>query len=126
MAELINLPTFREPRGTLTVVEKRLPFEIKRIFYIYGVDDSVRGKHRHHKTVQAAICLAGSCSISNDNGKNEKEKFHLNSPDKCLILYPEDFHWMHNFTKDAILLVLASETFDPQDYIYKPYNEEQF
>lgn len=120
MAKLISLDTHTDKRGSLTVIEKIIPFEIKRIFYIYGVDDSVRGKHRHHKTTQAAVCIAGSCIISNDNGK-EKQDFTLDAPNKCLILYPEDYHSMHHFSKDAILLVLASEYFDPQDYIYEPY-----
>jgi hypothetical protein len=120
MAELIRLNTFADKRGSLTVIEKTLPFEVKRIFYIYGVDDSVRGRHRHHKTIQAAICIAGSCRISNDDGHVEEE-FLMDSPDKCLIIYPKDFHWMHGFTKDAILLVIASENFDPADYIYEPY-----
>lgn len=120
MPELIHLHTFSDKRGSLTVMEKVLPFDIKRLFYIYGVDDSVRGKHRHHRTTQAAVCIAGSCIISNDNGE-KKEQFVLDSPDKCLILYPEDYHWMHHFTKDAILLVVASEYFNPEDYIYEPY-----
>ena len=120
MPEIIQLNSFSNKRGALTVIEKIIPFDIKRVFYIYGVDDSVRGMHRHHKTIQAAICISGSCIISNDNG-NEKKEFLLDSPDKCLLLYPEDYHWMHKFTKNAILLVLASEYFDPQDYIYEPY-----
>ena len=55
MAELIDLKTYTDQHGNLTVIEKVIPFDIKRIFYIYGVDDSVRGGHRHHKTIQAAI-----------------------------------------------------------------------
>ena len=84
------------------------------------MDESIRGNHRHHKTIQAAICIKGSCIISNDNGIN-KEAFLLDTPTKCLILNPEDYHSMHNFTSDAILLVLASEHFDSKDYIYEPY-----
>lgn len=121
MARLIDLKTFTDTRGNLTVVEKIVPFELKRIFYIYGVDDSVRGGHRHHKTIQAAICIAGSCIISNDNGI-VKENFLLDKPNKALLLLPEDYHTMHSFTPDAILLVLASEYFDPEDYIYQSYN----
>ena len=90
------------------------------IFYIYGVDDSVRGGHRHHKTIQAAICLQGSCHINNNNG-NKKEEFTLDSPHKCLILEPSDWHTMDRFTSDAILMVLASEYFDANDYIFEPY-----
>ncbi len=121
MPELISLPTFSDARGSLTVLEKVIPFEIKRLFYIYGVDNSVRGRHRHHKTIQAAICLTGSCTINNDDGFS-KSDFLLNSPDLCLILYQKDYHYMYNFTQDCILLVAASEHFDPNDYIYQPYD----
>lgn len=120
MAQLLSLKTFTDVRGNLTVIEKVIPFEIKRIFYIYGVDDSVRGGHRHVKTIQAAICLKGSCIIKNNDNKTEQE-FLLDSPDKCLILEPKDWHEMHSFTEDAILMVLASEYFDPADYIYEKY-----
>jgi dTDP-4-dehydrorhamnose 3,5-epimerase-like enzyme len=120
MPKLIEIKTFSDERGHLSVLEDNIPFEIKRVFYIYGVDNSVRGLHRHHKTIQAAICITGSCVISNNNNK-EKEDFLLDFPNKCLFLYPEDFHSMHSFSKDAILLVLASEKFDPKDYIYESY-----
>ena len=121
MAELISLKTFTDKRGNLTVIEKIIPFEIKRIFYIYGVDDSTRGGHRHHKTRQAAICIKGSCTIINNSGVI-KNTFLLNEPSKCLIIEPEDWHEMHNFSKDAILMVLASEYFNEKDYIYEKYN----
>ncbi|MCC6384244.1 MAG: FdtA/QdtA family cupin domain-containing protein [Bacteroidia bacterium] len=120
MAYLINLKTFTDQRGNLTVIEKTIPFDIKRIFYIYGVDQSVRGGHRHHKTIQATICLKGSCTIFNDDGIDQ-HTYLLNSPDKCLILEPKDWHKMFDFSEDAILMVLASEFFDEQDYIFKPY-----
>lgn len=120
MAYLINLKTFTDARGNLTVIEKTIPFNINRIFYIYGVDESVRGGHRHHKTIQAAICIQGNCIISNNDG-NSANHFELNSPDKCLILEPKDWHQMHHFSPDAILMVLASEHFDENDYIYESY-----
>ena len=120
MARLIDLKTFTDSRGNLTVIEKVIPFDVRRIFYIYGVDSSVRGGHRHHKTVQAAICLKGSCTIWNSNGKSIQE-FVLDKPSACLLLEPEDWHKMYNFSPDAILMVLASEYFDPADYIYEPY-----
>lgn len=122
MAYLINLKTFTDKRGNLTVIEKVIPFDIKRIFYIYGVDDSKRGGHRHKKTVQAAICIKGKCRIFNDDGR-KKEEFILDSPDKCLILEPSDWHEMFEFSEDAILMVLASEYFDPNDYIFEKYND---
>ena len=120
MAELIDLKTFTDKRGNLTVIERTIPFEVKRIFYIYGVDESVRGGHRHKTTVQAAICLKGSCRIYNNNG-NEEQYYHLDQPNKCLILEPQDWHAMDQFSEDAILMVLASEYFDANDYIFEPY-----
>lgn len=120
MAELLNLKTFADSRGNLTVIERVIPFTIKRIFYIYGVDDSVRGGHRHKTTIQAAICLKGSCKIFNDNGQ-EEQLFILDSASQCLILQPNDWHKMYDFEEETILMVLASEHFDPDDYIYEPY-----
>lgn len=120
MAHLIDLKTHTDKRGNLTVIERVIPFDIKRIFYIYGVDNSVRGGHRHHRTGQAAICLKGTCTIRNNDG-NKVEEFILDHPGKCLILQPSDWHQMYNFSSDAILMVLASEFFSPDDYIYAPY-----
>lgn len=122
MAHIIDLKTFTDKRGNLTVIEKVIPFEIKRVFYIYGVDESKRGGHRHHKTIQAAICIKGSCTIYNNDNKKE-DTFELNKPNKCLILEPNDWHTMYNFTPDAILMVFASEYFDANDYIYEPYQK---
>lgn len=122
MANILDLKTYTDQRGNLTVIEKIIPFDIKRVFYIYGVDDSVRGNHRHHKTIQAAISIQGSCSIFNQTADSQNiEEFVLDSPSKCMIIQPEDYHWMKNFTKDCILMVFASEYYEAEDYIYEPY-----
>ena len=122
MANIINLKSFTDKRGNLTVVEKIFPFSIQRIFYIYGVDNSIRGNHRHHKTIQAAVAIQGSCTIISKPGNYKTtEKYILNNPSKCLLLYPEDFHTMSNFTKDCILMVFSSEFYDKDDYIFEPY-----
>jgi hypothetical protein len=127
MAQIIDIKTFTDARGNLTVIEKILPFDIKRVFYIYGVDDSVRGHHRHKKTIQAAIALQGACRITSQSGAAlPVEEFILNSPSKCLILNHEDYHWMDNFSKDCILMVFASEYFDADDYIYEPYKQNAY
>ena len=110
MAHLIDLRTFTDTRGKPNCYRKSFTFDIKRIFYIYGVDDSVRGGHRHHKTTQAAICIQGSCKIYSNNGKRDSE-FILDSPHKCLLLEPEDWHTMSQFTNDAILMVLGLRIF---------------
>lgn len=122
MAKILDLRTFTDARGNLTVIEKVIPFDIRRIFYIYGVDSSRRGGHRHHNTIQAAITICGKCTIYNNDGEKE-EIFELDKPNKCLILKPNDWHEMYNFSNDAILMVLASEYFDPADYIYDRYKK---
>lgn len=119
MAYIIDLPVFSDERGSLTVVEKILPFEIKRFYYIYDVS-SKRGGHRHKKTIQALICLGGSCEVNVNNGAKE-ESFSLESSDKCLILEAKDWHTMDKFTQRAILLVFASEYYSKEDYIDEKY-----
>lgn len=125
MAHLISLPTRADSRGSLTVIEKLLPFEIKRVFYIYGVPDPsvVRGGHRHRKNIQALVSVSGSCVISTDVA-GAKGRFVLDSPEKCLILEPRDWHTMGGFTKDCVLLVMASENYDPADYVREPVPAE--
>ena len=119
MAYIIDLPVFGDERGSLTVVEKILPFEIKRFYYIYNVT-SKRGGHRHKKTIQALISIGGSCDIYTNNGKKE-ETFFLDTPNKCLILDPKDWHTMDNFSEGSILLVFSSEFYDKEDYIDARY-----
>ncbi|MFA6144568.1 MAG: FdtA/QdtA family cupin domain-containing protein [Sulfurimonas sp.] len=119
MAYIIDLPTFGDDRGKLTIIEKALPFEIKRFYYVYDVK-SKRGGHRHHKTLQALVCLGGSCEIYTNNG-NKEETFFLDHSDKCLIVQPEDWHTMDKFTNGSTLLVFASEYYDVNDYIDEPY-----
>lgn len=122
MAHLVNLKTFTDHRGNLTVIEKVIPFAIKRVFYIYGVDNSDRGFHRHKQTIQAALVLQGRCRIMSKPGPCLPiEEYLLDSPSKCLIIKPEDYHWMDKFTKDCILMVFASEYYNVDDYIFEPY-----
>ncbi|GBR75520.1 protein cupin-like super family [Candidatus Termititenax persephonae] len=120
MPKLISLPTYRDGRGSLTVVEKILPFEIKRIYYIYNCADLPRGGHRHKKAIQALICLKGSCAVDWNNGQ-AKGTVDLNQPDQVLIVLPEDYHVMRDFTPEAVLLVISSEYFAAEDYIDEDY-----
>ena len=119
MAYIIDLPTHSDTRGHLTVVEKILPFEIKRFYYIYDVVGQ-RGGHRQHKTSQALISLGGTCEIYVHNGEYETV-YILDTPSKCLILDPQDWHTMDKFTKSTTLLVFASEYYDVNDYIDEKY-----
>jgi hypothetical protein len=120
MAYLIDLKTFTDSGGYLTVTEKVLPFPIKRLFYIYGVDNSERDSHRHHKTIQAAKCIQGACKIYNHDGELE-QYFILDKPSMCLLLKPRDWHKMYDLTPNAILMVVASEYFDQNNYIFQSY-----
>lgn len=120
MAQLIDLKSFKDSRGCLTVIEEQIPFIIKRVFFIEGASGYVRGGHRHKTTIQAFVCLNGACKISNDNG-TIKEEFLLDTSNKCLIVEPCDWHTMHSFSDHATLLVLASTPYDVNDYIDEPY-----
>jgi dTDP-4-dehydrorhamnose 3,5-epimerase-like enzyme len=122
MSKIFQINTIVDIRGKINIIEKILPFEIKRIFYISEADNSIRGGHMHKKTIQALICLNGSCEIYINNGKT-KETILLNNSSKGLLIYPEDYHTMYNFSHGSILLCLASELYDPTDYINDEYND---
>ncbi len=117
MPQIINLQEHKDPRGVLYVVEKLLPFTINRFYFIRDVpSDIVRGGHKHKKTWQAAICVSGSCTFTVLVDGVDID-YVLNNPSICLIIRPEDWHEMKNFSSDAVLLVMASEFYDKNDYI---------
>lgn len=120
MAYMMTLKTHADHRGNLTVMEREIPFEIKRVFFIHGVvhHSITRGGHCHNSTVHAAVCVKGSCEVYTNDGEKEGY-FLLDSPEKCLILDCQDWHTMSKFTEDAVLLVLASDYYDPDEYIYE-------
>lgn len=124
MAYLKNLDTFNSEMGDLNVFERVIPGEIKRIFYICNVPiNTVRGKHRHHKTWQALICISGSCRVYVDNSV-EENVFHLDGHSKCLVVEPKDWHFMDNFEENTILLVIANQYYSVDDYIDEPYSNK--
>jgi tellurite resistance-related uncharacterized protein len=123
MAQLYNLKTFSSETGDLTVFENIIPGPIQRVFYIYNAGESSRAGHRHHLAWNALICLNGSCRVYNNNGK-EEEYIHLSNPRQCLVLKPEDWHTMDQFSEDAILLVVSNQLYDKDDYIYEPYPDQ--
>ncbi len=131
MAKLIKIRTYTTKRtgeaadvarGYLSILEnnKDIPFEVKRVFYIYGSNHVERGGHRHIKTRQALICTSGSYSIYTNNGV-KKETYVLSSPDDCLLLEPADWHTMVGLDETSVLLVLSSELYNLQDYIDDEY-----
>ena len=122
MAKLLQLNTFESDAGDLTVFEKILPDQIKRVFYIRGQAGHERGGHRHLHTWQALICISGSCRVEVETPSSQ-ETYLLNSPEKCLLLAPEDWHVMNDFSSGSILLVLANTEYDKDDYIFEPYQK---
>ncbi|WP_128544867.1 sugar 3,4-ketoisomerase [Larkinella soli] len=120
MARLLELSTFGSDTGNLTVFEKILPGPIKRVFFIYEAENSLRAGHRHYKAAHALVCLNGSCRVYINDG-NTEQYYVLDNPRKCLIVEPKDWHTMDQFTKGAILLVLSNEYYDKADYIYEKY-----
>ncbi len=106
-------------RGQLVAIESEIdvPFEIRRVFYIYGTENDIpRGNHAHYQTKQYLIAVSGSCKVTLDVGK-AKQTFDLDEPNKGL--FQDTLVWgvMHDFTDDCVLLVLASEHYDKSDYI---------
>jgi quercetin dioxygenase-like cupin family protein len=116
---ILQLPTFMDPRGALTVLEKALPFEVVRMYWIYGADGQTRGGHRHTYTRQALIAVSGHISIYMNDGITE-EVVELEHPNQCLLVEPKDWHAM-TFGPNSILMVLSSHSYDRGEYIDTPY-----
>ena len=103
MAELIALPSYGDMTGSLTVLEKVIPFDMKRLYWMYHLDEScTRGKHRHIKTHQVLICLRGSVDIYVHDGLEEKN-YRMRQKDIALWLKPEDWHSLSNFSEDVLI-----------------------
>ena len=117
ICKLINLPEHPDARGNLIVMEKALPFDVKRVYWICGAADQTRGGHRHIKNRQALVALNGVVRIDLEQCK-KSERCSLVSPKQCLLIEPDVWHWM-TFSEGAILLVFASEYFDKTDYLHK-------
>ena len=116
---ILQLPTFMDSRGALTVLEKALPFEVVRMYWIYGADGQTRGGHRHTYTRQALIAVCGHISIYMNDGITE-EVVELEHPNQCLLVEPKDWHTM-TFGPNSILMVLSSHSYDRGEYIDTPY-----
>ena len=105
--------------GALTFLEatRDVPFEIKRVYYIYNVAEGARrGFHAHKKLEQYLICIHGRCTILLDDGR-EKEQTVLSDPSVGLYVGPGIWHEMYDFSPGAVLLVLAADFYDEDDYI---------
>ncbi|WP_158137641.1 sugar 3,4-ketoisomerase [Vibrio metschnikovii] len=111
-------------RGKLVAIEalSDIPFDIKRVFYIYGTQPDVpRGQHSHYQTKQYLIAVNGSCKVTLDDGV-QVSTYDLNQPNIGLLQDSLIWGMMHDFSEDCVLMVLASEHYDESDYI-RDYSE---
>ena len=114
-----------DERGSLVAIEelKDIPFEVKRVYYIFNTKNNVRrGFHAHKNLKQVAICIKGSCKFLLDDGKERVDEIVLNKPNKGLLIEEMIWREMYDFSEDCVLLILASEFYDESDYI-RDYEE---
>lgn len=124
----VDLPVFEDTRGALVALENTLPFlfPIERIYYIFDTQPAVsRGFHAHKNLSQLVVCVSGRCRIVLDDGKTRKS-WWLESPRKGLLIHAMTWREMHDFSPDCVLVVLASEKYEEQDYIrdYSRFQQE--
>lgn len=122
--KILNFSVLGDIRGSLVSLEsnKNVPFEIKRVYYIYNTNpEQERGKHSHKELEQIIVCLNGSCSFVLDDGK-KREILVLNRPDIGLYIGKNMWREMKNFSKGCILMILASQHFIENEYI-RDYKE---
>lgn len=116
---IINLPSNSDIRGNLVVgeCEAIVPFPVRRYFVVYGVPSlETRGEHAHRECHQFLTCVKGSCAVVGDDGKARQE-FVLDRPDVALHVQPMTWTTQYKHSSDAVLLVLTSHHYDPDDYI---------
>jgi hypothetical protein len=117
--KIIDLPKIEDPRGSLTFLQfaHPLPFEIKRVYYLYDVPGgSERGSHAHKSLHQFIIAMSGSFDVVLDDGR-ESRRFHLNRPYFGLYVCPMMWRLLDNFSSGSVCLVMASAQYDEEDYI---------
>ncbi len=122
--QLIDFRIMGDDRGSLIALEshQNIPFNIKRVYYIFGTQAGVsRGFHAHKQLEQVAVCVKGQCRMVLDDGKTQ-ESVWLDSSSQGLHIGRMIWHEMHDFSDDCVLMVLANERYDETDYI-RSYNE---
>ena len=116
---LHRMPHILDPRGPLSFGEigEQVPFEVQRYFLVFDVSsEEIRGEHAHRELHQFLICVHGCCHLTADDGSH-REDFILDHPSIGVHLPPMVWGVQHKYTRDAVLLVLASAKYDPADYI---------
>lgn len=117
--KIIELPRISDVRGNLSFIEGdvHVPFEIKRVYYLYDVPGgSNRGSHAHKDLHQFIVAMSGSFDVALDDGQ-QKQRFHLNRSYYGLYMCPMMWRDLDNFSSGAVCMVLASERYDEADYI---------
>lgn len=115
----IEFQAHGDERGSLVAIDqgKNVPFEIKRVYYLYNTVEGVsRGYHAHKELKQVAICVSGKCRMILDDGKVREDAW-LDSPNKGILIESMVWREMHDFSPDCVLLVIASDFYDESDYI---------
>jgi len=117
---IINLPKIEDPRGNLTFIEqeKHIPFQIKRVYWIYDVPGGqIRGGHAFKKQQELVIALSGSFDVIINDGQIEK-RFHLNRSYYGLYISEGLWRQMNNFSTNSVALLISSTSYNKSDYIY--------
>lgn len=117
--KLVDFKTLGDDRGSLIAIEEgyNAPFDINRVYYIFGTKEGVkRGFHAHINLKQMCISVKGSCTFVLDDGK-KREEIKLDNPNQGLFIEGLIWREMKNFSEDCVLIVLASEYYDENDYI---------
>lgn len=124
LIKTIKFTSLGDKRGGLISLDDKsnIPFNIKRVYYIFDTEKDVsRGFHAHKNLQQVAICVKGSCRFILDDGKS-RESVVLDSPNVGLYIDNNKWREMHEFSENCVLMVLASDYYDETDYI-RNYNE---
>jgi hypothetical protein len=122
VCRIIELPRVTDPRGNLTFVEgdRHVPFDIRRVYYLYDVPGGAeRGGHAHKALRQLIIAMSGSFDVATDDGRR-RHRFHLNRSYYGLYLPSMTWRELDNFSSGSVCLVLASAPYDESDY-YRDY-----
>ena len=127
--KMLEFPQKGDERGHLVIVEgmKDIPFDIKRVFYIYGSDSEViRGQHANRKSEFVLINVAGKSKVKIRDGEGNESIYCLDRPHTGIYIPQMIWKDMYDFSRDSVLLCLASEHYDPDEYIrnYEEYRNE--
>jgi len=121
--KIIDLPKIHDPRGNLTFIEaeRHVPFEFKRVYYLYDVPGgATRAGHAHKQLHQLIIAMSGSFDITLDDGNDRQFTYHLNRSYLGLYICPMIWRDINNFSSGSVCMALASEHYDEADY-YREY-----